>query len=129
MGGGAAADDVFYFPIATSRVARGGADGIRATYGPYESRTVKVGVRVQILYLRTTLGAAGDYAFDPDFVADKTGDNSARLVAEDSLNDVIRYAVAEQMPVLFTLNGGIWADAACESVQWCLNYSDRKSVV
>ena len=112
---------MFYFPIATSCVARGGADGIRATYGPYESRTVKVGVRVQILYLRTTLGAAGDYAFDPDFVADKTGDNSARLVAEDSLNDVIRYAVAEQMPVLFTLNGGIWADAACESVQWCLN--------
>ena len=112
-------DEVFYFPIATSRVARGGAEGIQATFALYESRTVKVGIRVQILYLRTTLGAAADYVFDPDFVADKSvGD---RLIAEDSLNDVIRFAVDRQMPVLFTLNGGIWADAACASVEWDVN--------
>ena len=116
---GVTEDDIFYIPIATSHVARGGAEGIKETFGPYESRTVKVGFRVQILYLRTTRGAAQDYAFDPDFVADKRcGD---RLIAEDGLNDVIRHAVQEQMPVLFTLNGGIWADSACESVEWDVN--------
>ncbi len=116
---GVAEDDVFYVPIATSLVAQNGAEGIRETFGPYESRTVKAAMRVQILYLRTTLGAAADYAFDPDFVADKrVGD---RLIAEDGLNGVIRYAVAQRMPVLFTLNGGIWADSACEAVAWDLN--------
>ena len=112
-------NDVFYIPIATSRVAHEGAEGIRETFGPYESRTVKVGIRVQILYLRTTLGAAADYVFDPDFVADKW--RGERLIAEDGLNDAIRYAVAQQMPVLFTLNGGIWADAACEAAEWDVN--------
>ncbi|WP_225981593.1 hypothetical protein [Paracidovorax avenae] len=52
-------DDVFFFPMATSHVEAGGADGIRETYGPYESRTVKAGIRVQILYMRTTTGARG----------------------------------------------------------------------
>ena len=116
---GLRADDVFHVPVATSRVAHGGADGIRDAFAVAESRTVKLGIRVQILYLRTTLGAAADYVFDPDFVADKRVEG--RLVAEDSLNDVIRFAMAERMPVLFTLNGGIWSDAACESVEWDIN--------
>lgn len=116
---GVTEDDVFYVPVATSHVAQGGADGIRETFGRYESRTVKAGIRVQILYLRTTLGAAADYVFDPDFIADKR--SGGRLVAEDGLNDVIRYAITEQMPVLFTLNGGIWADSACEAVEWDVN--------
>ncbi len=117
--GGVAPDDVFYFPIATSHVVAGGAEGIQETFAPYESATVRVGIRVQILYLRTTLGAAADYAFDPDFVADKRVDG--RLIAEDGLNGVIDFVVAQQMPVLFTLNGGIWADSACEAVEWDIN--------
>jgi hypothetical protein len=116
---GVAADDVFYLPIATSLVAHNGIEGIRETFGPYESRTVKVAMRVQILYLRTTLGAAADYVFDPDFVADKRV--GERLIAEDGLNSVIRCAIEQRMPVLFTLNGGIWADAACEAVDWDVN--------
>jgi hypothetical protein len=116
---GVSEDDIFYIPIATSRVAQGGAEGIKETFGIYESRTVKVGIRVQILYLRTTKGAAVDYAFDPDFVTDKRcGD---RLIAEDGLNGVIRYAIDQQIPVLFVLNGGIWADSACEAVEWDVN--------
>lgn len=113
------ADDVFYIPIATSHVAEGGADGIRESYAPYESRTVKAGIRVQILYMRTTLGARGDYAFDPDFTPDKKC--GTRYIAEDSLNGVMRYAVQHRMPVLFTLNGGFWADAACDAPEWDIN--------
>ncbi len=112
-------DDVFYFPIATSHVGEGGAEGIHETYGPYESRTVKAGIRVQILYMRTTNGARGDYAFDPDFVPDKKC--GQRFIAEDSLSRVMRYAVEKNVPVLFTLNGGIWADAPCDAPQWDIN--------
>lgn len=112
-------DDVFYFPIATSHVGEGGANGIRETYAPYESRTVKAGIRVQILYMRTTTGASGDYAFDPDFVPDKKC--GQRFIAEDSLNRVMRFAIEQNMPVLFTLNAGFWADAPCDAPQWDIN--------
>ncbi|WIY34166.1 hypothetical protein QRO11_19825 [Paracidovorax citrulli] len=116
---GVAPDEVFYFPIATSHVGEGGADGIRETFAAYESRTVKAGIRVQILYMRTTVGARGDYAFDPDFVPDKKC--GQRFIAEDSLNRVMRYAIEKNVPVLFTLNGGIWADAPCDAPQWDIN--------
>ena len=116
---GVSEDDCFYFPIATSHVAGGGAMGIKETFAPYESRTVRVGIRVQILYLRTTRGAAHDWVFDPDFVADKRV--HGRLIAEDSLNDVMGFAVQHQLPVLFTLNGGIWADSACSAPEWDVN--------
>lgn len=119
QGRGLDADDVFYFPIATSHVGEGGASGIRETYAPYESRTVKVGMRVQILYMRTTTGASGDYAFDPDFVPDKKC--GQRFIAEDSLNRVMRFAIEQNMPVLFTLNAGFWADAPCDAPQWDIN--------
>ncbi len=112
-------NDVFYFPIATSHVGEGGAEGIRETFAPYESRTVKVGIRVQILYMRTTTGASGDYAFDPDFALDKKC--GERFVAEDSLNRVMRFAIEQKMPVLFTLNAGFWADAPCDAPQWDIN--------
>jgi hypothetical protein len=112
-------DDVFYLLMATSNVAGGDADGIDTTFRPYESDTVKVGMRVQILYMRTTKGPAHDYAFDPDFSPEhKCGD---RTIAEDSLNSVIRYSIARRLPVLFTLNAGFWADAACDAPQWDVN--------
>ncbi len=69
--------------------------------------------------MRTTVGARGDYAFDPDFVPDKKC--GQRFIAEDSLNRVMRYAIEKNVPVLFTLNGGIWADAPCDAPQWDIN--------
>lgn len=113
-------DDVFYVPIATSGVAGGGAEGIRERFGPFESATMKVGIRVQILYLRTTLGQDGDYVFDPAFRTDNK--RCAKWpIAEDSLDEVMRYAVQNRMPVLFTLNGGIWADSNCDVPAWDIN--------
>jgi hypothetical protein len=112
-------DDVFYFLMATSNVAGGDAAGIDTTFRPFESDTVKVGMRVQILYMRTTKGPAQDYVFDPDFSpAHKCG---ARTIAEDSLNSVIRHSISHRLPVLFTLNAGFWADAACDAPQWDAN--------
>ena len=112
-------DDVFYFIMATSNLAHGGGKEIDTVFRPYESETVKVGMRVPILYLRTTKGKAGDYAFDPSFQLDKKC--GQRALADDNLQGVIEYAVAHKLPVLFTLNGGIWADAACDTPEWDIN--------
>lgn len=112
-------DDIFYFIMATSSLAHGGGKEIDTVFRPYESETVKVGMRIPILYLRTTKGKAGDYAFDPDFPLNKKC--GQRALAEDNLRSVIDYAVAYKLPVLFTLNGGIWADAACDVPDWDIN--------
>lgn len=116
---GVSRDDIFFFIMATSNLAHGGAKEIDTVFRPYESKTIKVGMRVPILYLRTTKGKAEDYAFDPDFpITRKCG---TRSIAEDNLYGVIGYAVAHRLPVLFTLNGGIWGDASCDAPEWDIN--------
>jgi hypothetical protein len=112
-------NEVFHYVFATSYVAGGGGAEIDTDYAPYLSDTVKVGARVPILYLRTTKGRGHDWVFDPDF--DISRACGARRIAEDSLNGVLRWSIDHQVPVLFTLNGGIWADAACDVPDWDVN--------
>lgn len=109
----------FYILMATSGLMHGGAQEIRKLYGPLESSTVRVGVRIPILYMRTTRGRTGDWVFDPEFDTSRRCGN--RIIAEDSLAQVIAYAKEQQLPVLFTLNGGVWADAACDIPDWDIN--------
>ena len=109
----------FSFLMMSSGLDAGGAGEIDAVYRPYLSRTMQVGVAVPILYLRTTRGARGDWAFDPDFDLSRKCGN--RVVAEDTLHGVIRQAIASKLPVEFILNGGIWADASCDTPEWDLN--------
>ena len=52
---------------ALSGIGIGDARGLETRYQSYVSPTVGVGLRVPILYLRTTRGAAADFAFDPDW--------------------------------------------------------------
>jgi hypothetical protein len=108
----------FWFLMATSGVARGGAAGIETQYRALESATMRVGMAVPILYMRTTKGLAGDFAFDPEF--DLSRKCGARPVADDNLRGVVDYAVAHRLPVNFILNGGIWGDASCDSRDWDL---------
>jgi hypothetical protein len=110
--------DKFYILLGTSNLISGGADGIDTLYAPYNSETLKVGVRVPILYMRTTKGSAFDWVFDPDFDPSTRYDN--KVVAEDSLHIVMQYAVDHQLPVLFTLNGGVWGDARDTVPPWDL---------
>jgi hypothetical protein len=112
----------FHLVIATSNLKRGGAQGINERFGAYASSTMRIGISVPILYLRTTRGRAGDWVFDPEFdTSKKCSEGRERALVEDNLESVIAYAVREQMPVLLTLNGGVWADAACDSPQWDIN--------
>ncbi len=109
----------FYIIPALSGIGLGGAAELDTAYTEYLSPTFKVGMRVPILYLRTTLGAAKDWVFDPDWnIERRCGD---KRIAEDSLATLLKHAVEHKLPVLFTLNGGIWADAACDVPDWDVN--------
>jgi hypothetical protein len=109
----------FHLLPALSGIPLGGAQELDTEYTAYLSSTMRVGMRVPILYMRQTKGAAGDYAFDPDWdIEHRCGD---RRIAEDSLTATLEHAVAKQLPVLLTLNGGIWADAACDVPAWDIN--------
>ena len=108
----------FWFLMATSGVAQGGAIGVETQYAGLTSATLRVGMSIPILYMRTTRGIAGDFAFDPAFdLAHRCGN---RAVADDNLRNVIDYALARHLPVNFILNGGIWGDASCDSRDWDL---------
>ena len=109
----------FYLLPALSGIDLGGAAELDTIYAPYRSATIAVGFRVPILYLRMTRGATEDFAFDPDW--DPTRKCGERRIGDDSLNAVLAHARAKQLPVLVTLNGGIWADAYCDVPAWDVN--------
>jgi hypothetical protein len=109
----------FFLIPALSGIATGGAFGLATWYSAYVSPTTRVGMRVPILYLRTTTGDADDYRFDADF--DVSRRQGARPVADDSLSRVLAHAREFRLPVLVTLNGGIWADAAGTCSRWDVN--------
>jgi len=112
-------DVAFYLLPALSGIDIGDAAELDTMYAPYLSATTRVGFRVPILYLRTTKGAANDYAFDPNWDSRRRcGD---RRISDDSLATVLAHSRAKQLPVLVTLNGGIWADAYCDVPQWDVN--------
>jgi hypothetical protein len=112
----ALADRKFYFVMAASDIGLGGLKDVDTQYPAYYSRTMRVGVAVPILYLRTTLGANDDWKFDPDFnVGQRCKD---RAVAGDSLDGLMHFALDHQMPVQFILNGGVWANASCNAPEW-----------
>jgi len=113
----------FHLLPAVSGLTLGAAAGLDTRYADYASPTTRVGTRIPVLYLRTTRGAAQDYAFDPDWNVEHrcpTGPVERRL-SDDSLSGAFRHAVDKRVPMLFTLNGGIWGDAACDAPQWDVN--------
>ena len=113
------AGPVFHLLPALSGIRLGGALELDTAYTPYLSASVRSGMRVPILYMRTTKGSAHDYAFDPAWdIERRCGE---RRIAEDSLDATLAHALAKSLPVLVTLNGGIWADAACDVPAWDVN--------
>jgi hypothetical protein len=105
--------------MAYSGTTFGGAAGVETAYRDVESATVRIGVTVPIQYMRTTRGRAGDWAFDPAF--DLATQCQGRRVADDALAAIIAHSIAKRLPTMFVLNGGIWADASCDTPDWDLN--------
>jgi hypothetical protein len=109
----------FYVLPALSGIDLNGASELDWIYEPYRSPTVRAGFRVPILYLRMTKGAGQDWVFDPDW--DATRRCGARRIGDDSLTTVLAHSSSKSLPVLVTLNGGIWADAYCDVPAWDVN--------
>jgi hypothetical protein len=110
------AERKFYFVMAASAISLGGLRDVEKQYSAYYSRTMRVGVAVPILYLRTTSGAGSDWMFDPNFSLEHRCKD--RAVAEDSLSGLMRFALDHRVPVQFILNGGIWANSSCNAPEW-----------
>jgi hypothetical protein len=106
----------FYVLPGVSGVALGGAQELDETYRKYLSPTFAVGMRVPVLYMRTTLGVAQDWRFDANWDIERRC--GTRRIADDSLDGVLRHARVHQLPVLVTLNGGAWSDASCGVPEW-----------
>jgi hypothetical protein len=108
----------FYLLMMTSGLPFGGGGEIDTAYRGYGSPTIRTGVSIPILYMRTTKGAQRDWAFDPAFDLTRRCDD--RLVAEDNLDSAIAYAIEKKTPIQFILNGGIWSNASCTTAEWDL---------
>ena len=112
----------FHLLPALSGLTLGAARGLPTHYAAYVSPTTRVGTRIPVLYLRTTRGPQHDFAFDPAWdVERRCKPGGERRLSDDSLNGAFAFAVQHALPLLFTLNGGIWADAACDAPAWDVN--------
>jgi hypothetical protein len=109
----------FHVLPALSGLATHGSFGLETRYAPYLSDTTRVGMRVPILYLRTTRGRGEDFVFDPDF--DVRRRSRGRAIADDNLSSALAGAAERKLPLLLTLNGGIWADASSSEPEWDAN--------
>lgn len=72
---------------------------------------VEVGLRARVEYLRSTRGQAQDYAFDPD-LPDALRVWRGKEMTGVSLKRLLETARALDVPLLVTLDGGVWADSA-----------------
>ena len=106
----------FHVLPGVSGIALDGAKELDTVYRAYASPTFAVGIRVPILYMRTTLGAAHDWRFDPNWDIERRC--GSRRIAEDSLAILLDYVKAHRLPLLVTLNGGVWSDASCAVPEW-----------
>lgn len=102
-------NDLFWVLPGSSGVSNGDDQNFKKTYQDYQSDTLKLGLRVPVLYMRTTLGEQQDWEFtvQPRRIKLENG----RWVSDDWLKGLTDLSIEKQLPVLFTLNGGVWGDA------------------
>jgi hypothetical protein len=82
-----------------------------------EGPCVRIGMRLRVEYLRTTLGKANDFVFDPYFQSAVVKVNG-RSMTTAGLDEALALADKYGMPVLLSLDGGVWADSAFPAPEW-----------
>ncbi|MEO8135778.1 MAG: hypothetical protein ABI831_17600 [Betaproteobacteria bacterium] len=78
---------------------------------------VQVGMRIRVEYLRTTLGRDRDYVFDPRFRSARVRVNGKSMTTA-GLDEALKLAARHKMPLLVSLDGGVWADSAFAAPEW-----------
>ena len=102
-------NDLFWILPGSSGVSDGDDQNFKSAYEDYQSDTLRLGLRVPILYMRTTLGESRDWEFTAQ--PRKIKLENGRWVSDDWLQGLTDLSIEKQLPVLFTLNGGVWGDA------------------
>lgn len=113
------ASKIFYFTVASSNISLGGFGDFKEKLAPFAVGHCQLGFMAPVLYMRSTLGAEHDWAFDPSFDETRTQANG-KLVLADSLQSILNYSINHQLPCVIGLNGGIWGDAAGSCPEWDL---------
>lgn len=80
------------------------------TLRAFSSGCLAVGIRGRVEYLRTTRGEKYDFAFDPAFPESLRSKNGREMTGE-SLDFLLSAALQLKVPLLITLDGGVWADS------------------
>jgi len=100
----------FYYP-GNHKAFQNGFPMLRSWRDLAGSGCLEIGLRGRVEYLRTTLGRARDYVFDPDF-PDAGRARNGREMTGISLRALLNLAQALGGPLLITLDGGVWASSA-----------------
>ena len=90
-------------------------------YAAYVSPTTRIGMRVPILYLRTTHRRRRRLSRSIPTSTSSAAAASRAHRRRFARRRCSRIRAAKRLPVLVTLNGGIWADAAGDAPEWDLN--------
>ncbi|MBK9606793.1 MAG: hypothetical protein IPO58_10420 [Betaproteobacteria bacterium] len=78
---------------------------------------VRTGMRIRVEYLRTTRGRDHDYAFDPTFKSARVR-VPGKSMTTAGLDEALQLAARHHMPLLVSLDGGVWADSAFAAPEW-----------
>lgn len=78
----------------------------------FHSLCTQIGVRMRVEYLRSTFGVNRGYEFDPDFRAALNDSIRVRLTGVIFSEAVRNLRLGNSTPVLWTLDGGVWADSS-----------------
>ncbi|MBR0567258.1 hypothetical protein J5J83_14130 [Azoarcus sp. L1K30] len=90
---------------------RSGASQMQAQRTLVGHGCVEVGMRGRVEYLRSTLGKAQDFIFDPDLPESHRIIDGKEMTG-GSLRGFLNIAWEHKAPLLITLDGGVWADSA-----------------
>ena len=77
---------------------------------------LELGLGVRVEYLRTTAGDQHDFLFDPDFPESIRQAEPGMTTL--SLNQALDMAARHRVPLLISLDGGVWADAKFSAPEW-----------
>lgn len=107
-----------FYPAGPGTIAGLGPQREAATFrNLVEGPCVHVGMRLRVEYLRTTKGQSKDFAFDPYFMSTMVKVNGRNMTGS-GLDEALKLAKKYEMPVLISLDGGVWADSAFPAPEW-----------
>ncbi len=109
--GGCAAEPLRVFFPGGNHAMESGFPEMRRQREIIGTGCVEIGMRGRVEYLRSTMGAEHDFTFDPD-LPEAHRLWQGREMTGVSLHRLLQTGSDLKVPLLITLDGGVWADSA-----------------